>query len=230
MAVDLARLSAITSTTTVRTSALERVRGFTAKLLIYLKNSQRRCCEIAETTGKTRHYVYRYLKNMQTYGLATKNSAFWKLTDLGDFMADYFIDWFKEKRREEKKSRKIEERKKKEETKIETTSPKQGPKPQRQIILSLWLSKSTLSDKEKEVVEMLTKHYEETGSKHLYFKTQYELAERLQISPDQTREVFMHLNQDHVAYCWSDPKFNAWKIGLYKAFVEVLLQQKGVSS
>jgi hypothetical protein len=227
LAVDMARLTAITSTTTVRVSALERVRGFTVKLLVYLKRGEKRCIDIAVTTGKTRHYVHEYLERMQLYGLAKKRDAFWRLTDLGDFMADYFIDFLKELKKERKKeSKQIDNRQTTEEQHLDNTIQKVEPKPQRQTVLSLWLSKSPLPDKEKEVVEILTRHYEETGSKYLYFKTHYELAERLQVSPEQVNDIMMHLAQDHIAYCWHDRSHNAWKVGLYKAFVEVIAKQE----
>lgn len=239
MAVDMGRLAAISSTTTVRVTALERIRGFTVKLLVYLKRGEKRCIDIAVTTGKTRHYVHEYLERMQLYGLARKNNAFWRLTDLGDFMADYFIDFLKELKKEIKKERnkEINKERKKESKQIDNrqttdnqqldnTSPKPEPKPQRQTLLSLWLLKSPLPDKEKEVVEMLTNHYEETGSKFLYFKTPYELAERLRVNPEQVNEIMMHLSQDRIAYLWKDPKHNAWKVGLYKAFVEVIAKQE----
>jgi hypothetical protein len=227
LAVDMSRLSAITSTTTVRVSALERVRGFTVKLLVYLKRGEKRCIDITVATGKTRHYVHEYLERMQIYGLARKKDAFWHLTDLGDFMADYFIDFLKELKKERKKeSKQIDNRQTTEEPHLDHTIQKAEPKPQRQTVLSLWLSKSPLGDKEKEVVELLTRHYEETGSKFLYFKTPYDLAERLQVNPAQVTEIMMNLQQDHVAYHWRDKGHDAWKVGLYKAFVEVIAKQE----
>jgi len=223
----MARLSAITSTTTVRVSALERVRGFTVKLLVYFKRGERRCIDVAVATGKTRHYVHEYLERMQIYGLIKKNNAFWRLTDLGDFMADYFIDFLNELKKERKKeSKHLDNRQTTDSQQLNHTIQKVEPKLQRQTCLSLWLAKSPLSDKEKEVVELLTKHYEETGSKFLYFKTPYDLAERLQVNPAQVTEIMMNLQQDRIAYHWRDKGHDAWKIGLYKAFVEVLCKQE----
>jgi len=211
-----------TTTSSLRVSALERIRGFTVRLLLRLRDNPERCCEVAAAMEKPRAYVHRYLKNMQIYGLTLKSASFWHLTDLGRFFADYFLKHVKEL----EKSRKIDERKKKEERKIDETTLKVEPKLQRQTFLSLWLQKSTLPAKEQEVVEMLTAHYQGTGSKFRYFKTVYDLAEQLQISPEQVKQVMMNLTQSRVAYCWKDPKFDAWKVGLYKAFVRTIINQE----
>jgi hypothetical protein len=59
------------------------VRDFTIALLYMLYDGGGRCCDLAERCGKSRHYVWRYLKNMERYGLALKNGDFWFLTDSG---------------------------------------------------------------------------------------------------------------------------------------------------
>jgi len=97
-----------------------------------------------------------------------------------------------------------------------------SPKRLKQISISLWLQSSGLNDAEKEVVEVLVNHYNGTGSKFLYFSDIYEIAERFKIQPDQVNRVFMNLKQDHIVYNYRDRSHNAWKIGLYKAFVQAL--------
>ncbi|MEM3829286.1 MAG: hypothetical protein QXP36_08760, partial [Conexivisphaerales archaeon] len=76
MTVDY-RLLSTTST------ALGRVRGFTITLLYMLYDGGGRCCDLAERAGKSWNYVSRYLRNLQKYGLAAKNDAFWFLTPKG---------------------------------------------------------------------------------------------------------------------------------------------------
>jgi hypothetical protein len=71
---------ALLSTTS---TALGRVRGFTITLLYILYDGGGRCCDLAERCGKSQNYVWRYLKNMERYGLALKNGDFWFLTDSG---------------------------------------------------------------------------------------------------------------------------------------------------
>jgi len=200
------------------TTSLGRVRGFTIDLLYHLRDGPKRCCELAEITGKTRFYVWRYLRNMQNYGLTCKEgSFFWKLTDIGVNFLNYLDNIYYIYN-----SRKKVERKKKESRKKVETSP---PKRLKQVSIQPFLLSSSLHDAEKTVVEVLVEHYNKTGSKFLYFKDVYEIAEKFGFRPDQANQVMMNLKQDHIAYSYRDRSYDAWKIGLYKAFVESLRLQ-----
>ena len=208
MAVNYALLST-TST------ALGRVRGFTITLLYLLFDGGGRCCDLAERSGKSQNYVYRYLRNLRKYGLAVKNDAFWFLTPKGaefvkylDFVNNKMIEYRKKKERKKKDNRK----------KVETNQPKTT----KQIPISLWLQNSGLDSVEKEVVEVLMKHYNETGSKFILIKDQFELAERLNANPSEILGALKNLRQDNIIYLYRSDIQGYWKIGLKSSFIEIL--------
>jgi hypothetical protein len=126
-----------------------------------------RCCDLAERCGKSQNYVWRYLKNMERYGLALKNGDFWFLTDFGVEFVKYLNIVY---------NNIIDYRKK-----VESNPPKNT----KQIPISLWLQNSGLDSVEKEVVEVLLRHYNETGSKFILVKNQFELAEKLKANPNE---------------------------------------------
>ncbi|MEM1564286.1 MAG: hypothetical protein QW161_06425 [Candidatus Bathyarchaeia archaeon] len=201
------------------TTALGRVRGFTVTLLFLLYEGQKRCCDLVEITSKKHNFVWRYLENMRKYGLVEKNEAFWFLTDLGVYFTEYLKNHYNLLNNNIKEYRKKIERKSKESQKIEKKEAKQIP-------LSAWLASSSLDEVEKRVVEELVEHYNRTGSAFKYFADVYELAEHFKCTPNEIAEALKHLKQDKVVYSWRDKTFNAWKIGLYRAFIfQFLLQQ-----
>jgi predicted transcriptional regulator len=203
---------ALLSTTS---TALGRVRGFTITLLYLLFDGGGRCCDLAERSGKSQNYVYRYLRNLRKYGLAVKNDAFWFLTPKGaefvkylDFVNNKMIEYRKKKERKKKDNRK----------KVETNQPKTT----KQIPISLWLQNSGLDSVEKEVVEVLMKHYNETGSKFILIKDQFELAERLNANPSEILGALKNLRQDNIIYLYRSDIQGYWKIGLKSSFIEIL--------
>jgi predicted transcriptional regulator len=174
-----------------------------------------RCCDLAERCGKSRNYVWRYLKNMERYGLALKNGDFWFLTDSGvefvrylDVVYNNIIDYRKKVERKSKEDRK----------KVESNQPKSS----KQIPISLWLQNSSLDSVEKEVVEVLMKHYNETGSKFILVKDQLELAEKLKANPSEILEALKNLRQDNIIYLYRSDIQGYWKIGLKTSFIKVL--------
>jgi predicted transcriptional regulator len=174
-----------------------------------------RCCDLAERSGKSQNYVYRYLRNLRKYGLAVKNDAFWFLTPKGaefvkylDFVNNKMIEYRKKKERKKKDNRK----------KVETNQPKTT----KQIPISLWLQNSGLDSVEKEVVEVLMKHYNETGSKFILIKDQFELAERLNANPSEILGALKNLRQDNIIYLYRSDIQGYWKIGLKSSFIEIL--------
>ena len=208
MAVNYALLST-TST------ALGRVRGFTITVLYLLFDGGGRCCDLAERSGKSQPYIHRYLRNLRKYGLAVKNDAFWFLTPKGaefvkylDFVNNKMIEYRKKKERKKKDNRK----------KVETNQPKTT----KQIPISLWLQNSGLDSVEKEVVEVLMKHYNETGSKFILIKDQFELAERLNANPSEILGALKNLRQDNIIYLYRSDIQGYWKIGLKSSFIEIL--------
>jgi len=204
------------------TTTLGRVRGFSIELLFMLHEGGGRCCDLSERSGKSQPYVHRYLRNLRKYELVRQNDAFWFLTEFGAEFVKYLhivynniIEYRKKK-----------ERKKKEERKLEESSP---PKVLKQVAISLWLQDSDRSRVEKEVVEVLVKHYNETGSKFLYFRDVYHFADNFKIRPDEVNQLLMSLKQDRIVYSFRDKQHNAWKVGLYKAFLEGLKASQGIT-
>jgi len=196
-------------------TTLGRVRGFSIELLFMLTDGGGRCCDLSERSGKTQPYVHRYLRNLRKYNLVRRNEAFWFLTEFGGEFVKYLnilynniIDYRKKKERKKKVRRKI----------VESSQPKVL----KQVAISLWLQDSDRSRAEKEVVEVLVKHYNETGSKFLYFRDVYHFADKFKVRPDEVNQLLMSLKQDRIIYSFGDKQHNAWKIGLYKAFLESL--------
>jgi len=204
-----------TSSTSTSSTPLGRVRGFTINLLFALKEGPRRTYELAEISGKTREYVYSYLKRMRKYGLVMKNGFFWNLTVLGSD----FISYLEEVSKYSIVCRHIENRRRTEERQKRDTSPLKKLK---QVSIQAFLRTSTLHDTEKRVVEDLVDHYNKTGSKFRYFDDHYAAAEFYKCTPDQMVNVMKNLKQDHIGYAWPDPSLKAWKIALYKDFIETL--------
>jgi len=197
------------------TTTLGKVRGFTIELLFHLSEGSRRCRDLVEITGKPHSYVWRYLKNMQKYGLVEKNGAFWELSILGrEFLSHINILYINISEYRKKIERKQKDNRKK----VENCTPKK-PK---QVRISAWLSSSDLNELESKVVEVLVDHYNKTGSKFLYFRDHYEAAEFFECTPDEITKAMRKLKQDKIAYPWRDRSLNAWKIGLYKDFLERL--------
>ncbi|MEM3697607.1 MAG: hypothetical protein QXQ94_08945 [Candidatus Bathyarchaeia archaeon] len=163
-----------------------------------------RCCDLAERAGKNQNYVWRYLKNMQRYGLALKNGDFWFLTDSGVEFVKYLNFTYNN----------INDYRKK----VETNQPKTT----KQIPISLWLQNSGLDNVEKEVVEVLLNHYNETGSKFILVKDQFELAEKLNANPGEILEALKNLRQDNIIYLYRSDIQNYWKIGLKINFLKIL--------
>jgi len=168
-----------------------------------------------DLTTKYAQYINRYLYNMRNYGLVEKNGSFWKLTDLGlsflthlESLEHISILIRKKKERNKKEIRKKEERKER--------------KKERQLSLCLYLKDFSLSDVEEVVVEYLMAHYNKTGSKFIFIRDLYQLAEKLEVNPDVLMEAITNLKQDHICWLYRDRTYNRWKLGLYKAFVEAL--------
>jgi hypothetical protein len=80
---------------------------------------------------------------------------------------------------------------------------------------------------EKEVVEVLMKHYNETGSKFILVKDQFELAEKLKANPSEVLEALKNLRQDNIIYLYRSEIQGYWKIGLKTNFIEII-KTKGI--
>jgi DNA-binding transcriptional regulator YhcF (GntR family) len=80
---------------------------------------------------------------------------------------------------------------------------------------------------EKEVVELLLKHYNETGSKFILVRDHFELAEKIGANPGEIIEALKNLRQDNIVYLYRSDIRGYWKIGLKKGFVEILEREFG---
>lgn len=210
------------------TTSLCRIRGFTIDLLFLLSYGARRTPELAKASGKNRSYVNTYLNRMWIYGLVEKQRLFWKLTPLGLEIYDYFnnntILTNKQTRTPSNNNtllykQHIDNRKITDRQQIDNTSRQKLP---RQLSIDLWQRKSSLDDTEKEVVEVLIKHYNETGSKFILVKDQYEMAERLRKNPQDVMAALKTLREDNIVYLYRSTLDGIWKVGLKKDFVEKL--------
>ena len=168
--------------------------------------------EVAKQTMKKNVYVRQYLYRLRKYGIASKHEDFWFLTDFGKYLTS--IVCRDRDRDRDRSNTRVTEEIQKSNTRVTLHTV--------QSHFDVWLHNSDLGTKEKEVVEVLLEHFKKTGSKFLYFSSIYDVAERFKMSPDQVNQVFMNLKQDHVGYCWKDKTHNAWKVALYKGFVEAL--------
>lgn len=199
------------------TTSLGKVRGFSIELLFLLSEGGLRCCDISERTGKSQPYVHRYLRNLRSYGLVAKDGVFWQLTNLGIEFVNY-LSFLNINILEYRK--KIERKKKVNRNKLETKAPKVS----KQVPISLWTQNCDRDRVEREVVELLLKHYNKTNSKFILVKDEYELSERLKASPEAVKEALKNLRQDNIIYLRRSQIAGYWKLGLKQAFIEALLQ------
>jgi len=201
-------------------SCLSNVRGFSIDLLYHLKNHVMTASQLVEITGKYRQYVNQYLYRMRNYGLVEKIGIFWKITDLGiSFLLHY------EEVSKYRSMRKQKENKKK--TKRKQSENSRVSKKPKQVSIELFLQKLSLSDAENKIIEILYRHYVETGSLFVYFpmdiyQDPYQAAEYFKIRPDKVVEAFRHLKQDRIVYKIWDWRYGACKVALYKSFVQTL--------
>jgi len=200
---------------TISTTSFSRIRGFTIELLFHFRNRELRAMDLIDLTGKYAQYINSYLYNMRNYGLVKKRGPYWKLTDMGLSFLSYFMSLDTYHIHTKKELRKKKERSKKELRKLREKTLKQ-------ISINPWLRNSSLDDVEKEVAEVLVEHYNRTSSKFILVKDFYELAERLKKNPHNVLEALKNLRQDNIIYLYHSKLQGFWKIGLKKAFVQML--------
>ena len=184
-----------------------KIRGFTLELLERLASSTATTTSLAHETGESTPYVYRYLKNMQKYGLVDVRNYLWHITDTGSLLLS-----LTEVERKKKEDRKKNERKKKEYDKT--------PLIYGQIRLEPWLKNHSLSECEKEVVDTLISHLNRTNTPFLYLTSDAQLAS--DYDPKTLQLAMQSLRQEGVIYLIRDPALGARKLGLKKAFIEKL--------
>jgi len=185
-----------------------KIRGFTLGLLELLADAPSTTTSLAFDTGESTAYIRRYLRNMLNYGLVHVDDYVWHITDLGSSLLS-----LTQRERKEKEERKKRERKKKERSiHFRVSSLVHG-----QIRLDTWLREHSLSECEKEVVDMLVAHFNQTGTPFLY-PSQDQLGNQ---DPKTLQAALQHLRQEGIVYLVRDPALG-WKLGLKKAFIEKL--------
>lgn len=202
------------------TTSFSRFSKFTIWIMEILRDcGSVACWQVAEQTMKSCRYVNVYLNRLRKHGIAAKRDGFWFLTDFGEYLTSLLSrDYRNNRNNRNRHNTNITQ----EQHKYNTNITLESRRSLKQTSLEVWLKDSDLNEAEKRVVEVLVDHYNKTGSKFLYFHTVYDIAEKFQIKPDQVNEVLMKLKQDHIVYSLKDRAHNAFKIGLYKAFVELL--------
>ena len=203
---------------TTPTTTLSKLRGFTLNVLKFLEADHLTSWQVAVLADKTTTYVNVYLFRLQKYGLALKNEDFWFLTKEGV----QFSKLVKLSNNNNNNNNRTITQQQHNNNRILTDKQ---PKTLKQISIESWLHVSDMRELEKEVVEVLVKHYNETGIKFKLFEDIYEASNFFKAKPDELNRAMMHLKQDGIAYPWKDHTFGAWKVALYKAFVEGLANQ-----
>jgi len=187
-----------------------KIRGFTLDLLEILAAAPSTTTSLALETGETTSYVRSYLSNMRRYGLVRVEDYIWYVTDVGSSLLSLSL-----RKRRKKEERKKRERREKERSKrIRISSLVHG-----QIRLDAWSGTKSLSECEKEVVDTLISHLNQTGTPFLYVANHEQLGDH---DPRILQAALQRLRQEGVIYLFRDPAFQAWKLGLKKAFIEKL--------
>ncbi len=183
--------------------------------------------EIVELTGKYRQYVNKYLYRLRKYGLVERKSSFWKITGEGLHLLSHLeeVSKYRRKRRQKEDGKKTLRRH------SEDTSTRKRPK---QVSIQLYLQNLSLSKAENKIIEVLYRHYLETGSLFIYFPVDiyqdpYEPARFFKIRPDQVVPAFRRLKQDRIVYKIWDRRYGACKVALYKSFVQTLQLEEAAS-
>jgi len=147
---------------------------------------------------------------MRRYGLVRVEDYVWHITDMGSSLLSLSLR--KRRKKEERKNRK--RRDKERSIRFGISSLVHG-----QIKLDGWLRDHSLSDCEKEVVDTLISHLNQTGTPFIYLANHEQLGDH---DPRILQAALQRLRQEGIIYLFRDPAFQAWKLGLKKAFVEKL--------
>jgi len=196
------------------TTAITKIRGFSIELLYLLRERPMTTPEMTELTGKSVRYVSRYLYNMRKYGLLEKNGYFWKITELGVSFLNFI----------ERRNKQIKIKRKKYERKTKEKQKRKCQKMSLKASFRIWLEKyqHSLSEEEVRIVEVLLEQYDKTGSPFIFCPKLEDAVEYFKIGYLGIHECFRKLKQEGVAWVFPDKTYMAYKIGLYKKFIDQL--------
>lgn len=197
------------------TTSFGKLRGFTLEVLDLLSKENLSSQEVSFKTDKTVLYVNVYLYRLLNYGLALKNEDFWYLSQKGIEIHSLLKPLIKHNNNNNTTI-----------TQQQHNNNTKTQKKPKQVTLEGFFREKGLSEVEKEVVDMLVAHLNESGGKYLYFRDIYEIAEKVHSNPGEVEATIKKLKQEEICYIIKDPLFGCWKLGLKKAFVETLQKAK----
>jgi hypothetical protein len=171
--------------------------------------------QVADQTMKTCNFVRPYLYRLKKYGIASKYDQFWFLTDFGLDMTSLLC---KDRSRSRSSSSESNTRVTQEKHKSNTSVQKRPV----QVSIQPWLRDSSPPDAERGVVDLLVSHFNQTGSKFVLAKDHYAISDLLSINVNDVPDVLANLRQENIIYLMRDPTSGMWKLGLKKAFLELL--------
>ncbi len=196
-----------------------KIRGFSVDILELLNDcGGLTTIEIAYRLNKSDKYVWRYVYNLQSYGLIALNRENWKwYISASDDIIIYII--YKVERNK-KESRKKVEINNNLSTKYKNEKM-QSVEQKAKIPIDAWNQERT--GMEVIVVSYLIEHFNETMNKFVLCTSHDEFAESLNISFPESAEIpkaLIKLESDGVIYNVYLKEKSAWKIGLKDAFIE----------
>lgn len=198
------------------TTSFGRLRGMTLWIMEILKDGGSLASwQVAEQTMKSCRYVNVYLFRLRKYGIALKKEEFWFLTDFGKYLTNLLIGLrpYRYRYRYKYNTSITQEQHK------NNTSPQKRPV---QVSIQAWLRNSSPDAAERGVVDILVSHFNKTGSKFVLVKDHYAMSELLSINVNEVPDVLANLRQENIIYLMRDPTSGQWKLGLKKAFLELL--------
>jgi hypothetical protein len=168
--------------------------------------------EVAEKVDRGSNFVRPYLYRLRRYGVVDKDEGMWFLTDFGLYLTSLLCN--NNNNNNNKSNTRVTQQQ-------HNSNTSQLKKP-RQVSIEAWLCDSNPAAAERGVVDILVSHFNKTGSKFVLVKDHYAMSELLSINVGDVPDVLANLRQENIIYLMRDPTSGQWKLGLKKAFLELL--------
>jgi transcription initiation factor IIE alpha subunit len=198
------------------TTSFSRLRGKTLWIMEILQDGGSLASwQIAEQTMKSSNYVNVYLFRLRKHGIAKRHDGFWYLTDFGKDLTSLLTRDDRDRDRDRDRYN----------TSTTQQQHNNNTSPQKRLVqvsIQAWLRDSSPPDAERGVVDLLVSHYNKTGSKFVLVKDHYAMSDLLSINVHEVPDVLSRLRQENIIYLMRDPTSGQWKLGLKKAFLELL--------
>ncbi len=204
-------ITSITPTPTNFISNPCKFRGKTIDILGILSNSGGMTTrEISDQTGIPVRTVGVYCRGGEKRGIFERKERWgWKATSFG-----FLILSINNNNGKTKDKDRINEGKTKDKRTLDS------PKKSHQLNLTVFTSRSDITDPERVVVGVLVQHYERTGEKYRYFRDFYHFCDETGVGAVDAPAVIARLKEEGCIYTRKD-EFG-WKIGLKVRFVDKL--------